>query len=617
MQVSRRSSVSVLAMLIVLLGVDMSRADDQTRYLPFEKRDKSPGNSTYHINPSAGDDSLSGLSANQAWKTFHPLNRLILAAGDKVEVMTPGAFDHSLDLAGAGTAEKPVEIRFAPGRYDFDPVNARRETYHISNTNADPAGLKAVGLHLNRARHVRITGSGAVIHARGKMMHVCIDGSEDITIDGLAFDYHRPTVSEFTVTAVGEDYADLAIHKDSTYLIKDAALVWQGEGWTETGGLGQELDPQTGRVRRMRDPLAGLRLEETKPFLVRAHGKHRLKANLIYQIRNPFRDYCGAFTRNSRNITWRNVHFRFIHGMGLVSQFTENITFDAVRIAPDPASGRTTAAWADCIQVSSCRGKVLVRNGEFSGAHDDAINIHGTHLRVVETQPDRSEVKVRFIHDQTYGFPAFLPGDEVEFVRKDSLATYGPNRVASSDLLDPHTMLLRLEKALPEDIRENDVLENVTWTPEVEIRGCTVRHIPTRGFLITTRRPVLVEDNDFHATHMPGILIENDASGWFESGCVKDMLIRNNRFHLCGEPAIHINPRNSIPNSEVHRNIRIENNEFTLMGSSGVKAHSTSGLRVTGNRFISKTGSDDARAIQTTDCAEVEIRDNRHEQTKE
>jgi hypothetical protein len=81
-------------------------------------------------------------------------------------------------------------------------------------------------------------------------------------------------------------------------------------------------------------------------------------------------------------------------------------------------------------------------------------------------------------------------------------------------------MMLTLQNPLPEDIRENDVLENVTWTPEVEIRGCKVSHIPTRGFLITTRRPVLVEDNEFRATNMSAILIEDDAAGWFESGCV-------------------------------------------------------------------------------------------------
>lgn len=44
----------------------------------------------------------------------------------------------------------------------------------------------------------------------------------------------------------------------------------------------------------------------------------------------------------------------------------------------------------------------------FSGAHDDAINLHGTHLRVTETFPERREIKVRFIHHQTVGFPAFL-----------------------------------------------------------------------------------------------------------------------------------------------------------------------------------------------------------------
>lgn len=581
-------------------------AGEATGYPEPGERVPSIGNTTYHIDPVRGDDANPGLSKDQPWKTFHPVNRIYLAPGDHVEV-NPGRFDHTLSLAGSGSAEQPIDVRFAPGRYDFDPTNARREAYQISNTNADPEGLKAVGLHLLGIKHLRITGPGAVIHARGKMMHVCIDGGEDITIDDLEFDYQRPTVSEFKVTAAGDGFAEFTIHKDSAYSIGNGSIIWQGEGWTETGGLGQELDPEIGRVHRLRDPLAGLRLLERQPFHIRAHGKHRLKAGRIYQIRNPFRDYCGAFVRNSRDITWQNVHFRFIHGMGIVSQFSENLTFEGVRIAPDPESGRTTAAWADCIQASGCRGKVLVRNCVFSGAHDDAINIHGTHLRIVETIPDRREIKIRFVHDQTFGFNAFLPGDEVEFVRWDSLVTYAPNRVTKGELLDPKTMLLRLENPLPDDIRENDVLENVTWTPEVEIRGCKVMHIPTRGFLITTRRPVLVEDNDFHATQMSAILIENDASGWFESGCVRDMLIRNNRFHRCGEPVIHINPRNSVANPQVHRNIRIENNQFHLLGQTAIAAKSTTGLRITGNRFFYPSQAEHPKLIQTSDCEDTLI----------
>jgi hypothetical protein len=58
-------------------------------------------------------------------------------------------------------------------------------------------------------------------------------------------------------------------------------------------------------------------------------------------------------------------------------------------------------------------------------------------------------------------------------------------------------LLVTLQQPVPKEFQHNDVLENVTWTPEVEIRGCRVSRIPTRGFLITTRRRVPVEDNEF------------------------------------------------------------------------------------------------------------------------
>ena len=46
-----------------------------------------------------------------------------------------------------------------------------------------------------------------------------------------------------------------------------------------------------------------------------------------------------------------------MHGMGLINQFSENLTFDTVAIAPDPASGRTTAAWADGHEWRALRDK--------------------------------------------------------------------------------------------------------------------------------------------------------------------------------------------------------------------------------------------------------------------
>ena len=96
----------------------------------------------------------------------------------------------------------------------------------------------------------------------------------------------------------------------------------------------------------------------------------------------------------------------------------------------------------------------------FSGTHDDPINVHGTHLRVVERLPDQ-QVKVRFMHKQTFGFLAFNPGDDIEFVHTDSLATYGPNTVKEAKMINPKELLLTLAHPVSAEFRENDAMENV------------------------------------------------------------------------------------------------------------------------------------------------------------
>lgn len=576
--------------------------------LHVHERQPSPGGVRYFIDPLHGDDDATGTRIDRPWRTFQPLNQWKLGPGDQVEVLRPGRLDHTLSLTGKGTAQQPIQVRFAPGRYDFHPEHAFRHAWQISNTNSDPDTPKAVAIHIADAEHVQLSGRGAVIVQRGKTLHVCIERAAGVSIEGIAFDYHRPTVSEFTVTRVGEEFADLEIHADSSYTILDGELIWQGEGWTERGNLTQNLDPATGRVMRQTRLFEGLKFEELAPFRIRAHGKHRFQQGRIYQDRNPFRDCAGVFTQHSRDILWRDVHFRFIHGMGVINQFSENLTFDGVVFAPMAGSGRTTSAWADCIQASGCRGNVTIRNCTFQGAHDDAVNIHGTHLRVVEYDAAARRVKVRFMHGQTFGFEAFFAGDEIEFVRWDSLEPYAPNRVAHAELLDPHHMHLTLEQPLPENFAENDVIENVTWTPSVHIHGCVVRHIPTRGFLLTTRRPVIVEDNDFHATHMPGILVESDARGWFESGAVRDMILRNNRFYHCGRAAIHIHPQNAVANPAVHRNICIEGNEIHVRpGAAAVIASGTSQLQLTRNIVFSLAGPS---WLKIEGCGEPTLEEN-------
>ena len=577
-----------------------------------EDRRVSPGNTTYYINPADGDDGNSGVKAKRAWRTFSHINSMHLSAGDRIEILTSGSFDQSLILSGEGTADEPVSVHFARGQYDFHPDNAYKNNYQISNTTGVYNNTQSVGILVKEAKHIKISGEGATLMYHEKMIEMCVDSCENVTVSGLCFDYQRPTVSEYKVTDAGEDFVEMHIHKDSKYRVENGKIIWYGEGWVYHNTLlGQELDLETNNVVRMSDPLAGMTFEEIKPFVIRGRGKHKMKAGRIYQLREKYRDCAAVFTRRSKNITWENINFYYLHGMGLVSQFSENITYRHVSIAPEKSSGRTTAAWADCIHISGCKGKIEVKDCYFSGAHDDAINIHGTYLCVVEKISD-TQIKVQFMHRQTCGFLAFNSGDDIDFIDWESLKNLGSNRVKTAKMINRRELILTLEKPIPTGVELKDVVENVTWTPQVEISACTLTRIPTRGFLLSTRRKVLVENNRFLSTNMSGILVAGDAKSWYESGFVKDLTIRNNKFINCGEPVIRIEPRNTIENNRVHTNISIENNEFILHNEIIVGAKSTKNLSVTGNKIYAEKKLSDESAIKISDCAEVKTGQNQY-----
>ena len=564
--------------------------------------------STYYIDPIGGSDHRTGVSEDEGWRGFAPLQEHDLKSGDRVEILAPGAFDESLILRGGGSSSQPIIVSFAPGRYDLFPEGMERKKFNISNANSDSESEKVLAFYLKGVEHLHLEGKGATFFCRGKMIEICMEECDDIEVSGLSFDYHRPTVSEWKVVSAEDQEAEIEVHPDSTYELKDGQLTWVGEGWRESTGLAQELIPETLEVWRRKDPLVGLRIEELRSGRLRVYGDHGMTLGHIFQLRNPFRDCAGVFLNHSKNIVFEDVHFAFMHGMGVLCQFSENITLQSVKIAPREGSGRTSAAWADCTHFSGCRGKITLRDCLFHGAHDDAVNVHGTHLRVVEKIGEK-EIKVAFVHNQTYGFQAFFQGDSIEYVHADSLEPFGVAEVENVEILSSREQLLTLSQPVPKDLRENDVVENVTWTPHVEIRGCRSEGIPTRGFLLTTRKKVVVCDNTFVSLDH-GIHIESDAEGWFESGCVREMLISGNRFQLGKGPAIRISPHTSVVNSEVHQNIEVVENSFDLSkGYPAIEARGVKGLDVRKNKVLfSEDWEGSAFVIE--DCKDVVIVDD-------
>jgi hypothetical protein len=588
-----------------------ARGINPGQYILAQGRAQSPGNTTYYIDPKKGNDRNTGTLQNHPWRSFDQLNRMVLQPGDRV-IISPGTFHQSLYLIAKGTAAKPVNILFKPGRFDFYPDSAYKSAFHISNTNDVSSGLKAIALYVAGSKFVQIKGSGSKVLLRGKMIETCIDHSENIGITGLSYDYYRPTVSEMKITSLKANTAEITVNASSAYSIKDSVLYWEGEGWRhEAGWYWQVYNPETGYVERTDLKLNNVKFADQGKGKITAHFKNNpgFADGLVYQTRDVTRDCAGIFMQYSKNIRLKNIRIYFMHGMGVVSQYCENIKMDAVVVRPEETSGRTCAAWADILHFSGCSGKIEVANCYLSGANDDAINVHGTHLRIME-RVSAKQIKLRFMHGQTYGFTAFLPGDSIELVHAKTLNSFAGNVVLKAERLNDKEILLTLKNEVPDAFAADDVVENTTRTPQVWVHHTVITRIPTRGILATTRRSILLENNLFDRVRWHAVLIEDDAENWYESGPVKNVLIRTNNFIGCGGPVISVHPENEINDKPVHKNIIVINNRFTLNGDSKVLyAKSTSGIQLSGNS-IRSAATDINQLTEFKDCLNVKVATN-------
>lgn len=512
---------------------------------------------------------------------------------------------------------KAVVIELQNADYNIHRESSSQILYHISNTASEkenPDQTKHIGLWLKGLKNVTIDGKGAHLVTHGEMTSFVIDQCENITLRNFTVTAADPTVPELTVTEVGERHMTVRIHPRSRYQIKDGKFSFVGDNWSLSDGIAQSYDPEKDITWRSWSPLNGLRKAiELEPNLLRfVYDKApQARPGLTFQMRDGIRDQACGLIQFSKNITLENLHLAFLGNFGLVGQMSENITYRNMAFEPEAGSGRTCAGFADFVQMSGCKGKITIENSRFSGAHDDPINIHGTHLAVTEFLSP-NQIVVRYMHHQTYGFQSFLPGNTIEFIDPHSLMSLSSAKVKKAEMKSEREIIITLDKPAISEVKNTEglVVENVTYTPEVVIRGNYFSRIPSRGVLVSTRRKVIIEDNTFFRMQMSGILIADDARSWFESGMARDVTICNNDFIECGGPVIFIAPENDRNEGYVHRNITIANNRFRLTGTDAISAKSVDGLKITDNLFLTPKASTTEELIKTRECKDVTIEGN-------
>ncbi|MBQ2126872.1 MAG: alpha-1,3-galactosidase B, partial [Bacteroidaceae bacterium] len=436
---------------------------------------------------------------------------------------------------------KPAALVFEVGEYDFYPDSANVREYYVSNHDQDNPKLVAVALE--GVKNLTLKGNGTVddyvnFMMNGRMLPIAMVGCENCRLENIAVDTRVPQITQVEVLENTGGYITYRIAPYVNYRIDNGRLVVYGNNWEFTPSWGIAFEGDTKHIIYTTSDIGvgTSGVEEIAPRVIRAPWNDaRLVPGSVIAMRSYARPTPGIFVTECKNTTLLNSWVFYAEGMGLLAQVSENITLDGFRVALR-GDGRYFTTQADATHFSGCKGKIVSVNGLYEGMMDDAINVHGTYLRVVQRLDDNTLVG-RYMHGQAYGFYWGGAGDSVQFVRSDVMEITEGNRVVEIAPYDKEQLAgckefrIKFEKPLPADIANGKYgIENLEWTPEVYFASNTIRNNRARGALFSTPKSTLVENNLFDHTSGTAILLCGDCNGWFETGACRDVIIRNNHF---------------------------------------------------------------------------------------
>lgn len=498
-----------------------------------------------------------------------------------------------------------VIIRFQKGTYNFYEKGAAEREYYISNHDQD--NPKKVGMPLEELKSLTLDGGGASFVFHGRMLPVSLLHSSNCSLKDFSIDFKNPHIAQ--VEIVRNDPKLGITFKPASWvnyrISKDSIFEAYGDGWTVRHSWGIPFEKETRRIVYN----AGDRGCNTKGSFITDDGyvqapfwkDETLTSGTVFVMRGWGRPTPGIFLSHNVNTTLTNIKVHYAEGMGLLAQLCENISLDKFNVClkgNDDARYFTTQA--DATHFSGCKGKIISVNGLYEGMMDDAINVHGTYLKVIK-KLDNQTLIARYMHDQSWGFDWGFPGDEVQFIASKTMELIGGKNqiklikpVDKASVSGAREFEITFEEPLPDGVDENiDCgIENLTWTPEVYFAGNIIRNNRARGSLFSTPKKTVVENNLFDHTSGTAILLCGDCNGWFETGACREVIIRNNKFvnaltsmFQFTNAVISIYPEIPDLDHQVHYfhggkkgAIQIVDNEFDIFDAPVLYAKSVDGL---------------------------------------
>lgn len=133
-----------------------------------------PTGTTFYVDATLGNDSNTGTSPSQAWRTTYRATQASLAPGDALRLARGGVYSGALKMAESGTSSKPILVA-AYGSGAPPIITGASSCLVVSGSyivvegvhakDCTWAGVDLAGSH-NRIEDLDITGNAAGVHVR-------------------------------------------------------------------------------------------------------------------------------------------------------------------------------------------------------------------------------------------------------------------------------------------------------------------------------------------------------------------------------------------------------------------------------------------------------------------
>jgi hypothetical protein len=497
------------------------------------------------------------------------------------------------------------------GVWHLYPDHAFEQTLAVANN--DP-GIKRVVFALDDLSGFRLDGAGAKLICHGEMIPISAENSRDLTLKGFTIDWERPFYLQGRVTAAHPSLNafDLTLDTNVVYELRNQRLIFMGkpprtpESWkdwapptTEFLTWQRNLQWNMWFEEKTRSPIPGEylwalnpepRVEEVQPRVVRIFDALRQLPSpgmvlTVYGMMQPNRTSPAIRISHCVNVVLNDVTIHHAGGAGVIVQRSDTVTLRRLRVTLPPGKDRYVTTVADATHFNGCRGEILIEDCTFENMLDDGTNVHGCFVRIEKALGPKTFL-CRRVHSQQRGLIVAQKGDRVRFVRSRDLQPYADAAVVATRELNGDLFEMTLDRLPEGGIRPESGFYNLSWQPNLTVRGCTVRNHRARTMLIATAGNVLVENNVFMRSSMAGIQFEGDNGFWWESGPTRNVVIRNNQFIDNYGAALRIVPTidaRRFPDALYHGGIVFENNVIKTFHRTVVEGVAVDGLVFRGN----------------------------------